>query len=88
MSRYDGHEDSCDCAVCENMYLRELHLKRVEADLEAMKQLVFQMGFDAAKRKAVEAIGCMPTRVEPISGQNFTYVQQAEAIDTIRDLVI
>jgi len=36
----------------------------------------------------VAAIESLPVRVEPISGQNFTYVQRGEAIDAIRALVI
>jgi hypothetical protein len=28
----------------------------------------------------------LPTRVEPISGQNFSYIQRGEAIDSIRAL--
>lgn len=45
---YFGHEDGCDCAVCENMHFRELYLKRKAADLEEVKRLAYQAGFDAA----------------------------------------
>lgn len=45
---YFGHEDGCDCAVCENMHFRELYLKRKAADLEEVKRLAHQAGFDAA----------------------------------------
>lgn len=45
---YFGHEDGCDCAVCENMYFRELYLKRKAAELEAIKESEYQKGYNAA----------------------------------------
>lgn len=85
---YYGHEDGCDCAVCENMYFHELHLNRVAADIEAIKQNAYQAGFNAAKRDCVEILEKMPSRVEPISGQNFAYIKKYVAIDAIQQLGI
>jgi hypothetical protein len=36
----------------------------------------------------VKAVESLPTRIEPISGQNFTYVQRGEAIDAMQNLEI
>ena len=38
--------------------------------------------------ECISAIEKLPGRVEPISGQNFTYVQRGEAIDAMRHLEI
>lgn len=43
-----GHELGCDCAVCESMNLRVLYLKRKAADLEAIKDLAYREGYNAA----------------------------------------
>lgn len=43
-----GHEYGCDCAVCESMDLRVLYLKRKAADLEAIKELAYREGYNAA----------------------------------------
>lgn len=85
---YYGHEDGCDCAVCENMYFHELHLNRVAADIEAIKQNAYQAGFNAAKQDCVTILEKMPSRIEPISGQNFTYIKKFVAIDAIQQLGI
>ena len=85
---YYGHEDGCDCAVCEHSYFHELHLNRVAADIEAIKQNAYQAGFNAAKQDCVTILEKMPSRVEPISGQNFTYIKKSVAIDTIQQLGI
>ena len=60
---YFGHEDGCDCAVCENMYFRELYLNRKAADLEEVKRLAYQAGFDAA----------MDTDFDPIKERDAAY---------------
>ena len=60
---YFGHEDGCDCAVCENMHFRELYLKRKASDLEEVKRLAYQAGFDAA----------MGTDFDPVKERDAAY---------------
>lgn len=85
---YFGHDLGCDCAVYEDITQRDLSRKLNADNIELIKQLAYQMGFAAAKRKIIAVIEIMPGRVEPISGQNFTYVQRGEAIAAMQQVEI
>ena len=56
MSWYDGHEESCDCAVCEDMMLRRVRWQRELDEVETIKRVAYKIGYEEGRKFERHAI--------------------------------
>lgn len=76
MSRYDGHEETCDCAVCDDIAFAKSIQKPgkfwTDNDHDQALKMAFDMGKRAGINKCIDAVVSVAWRGAFRSGKVFS----------------